>query len=643
MRTKITVTLLVLNAALFSYIFFLEDRFFGPGDPSDHSRKIFHSEAANIDYLKIEGSNLGASHVLERRRDEWRLTSPVDWPANYHAVSRILHRIEYLERETSFSVAEMERHDQTLGDYGLEEPGMTLTFGHGERRHELRFGAATEIGNRLYVLDPAGNRIHVVRRDIVGALATPLDELRSDSIFDIPLFEVRNLTLQVNTPESLKLRVVRSGDSWVFETPIQVPADERTVEATVSGLGNLRVLRFEGEISGDLSPYGLDNPSMRITIDGNMRSQSLLVGNEVPESSGAREYYAKMPRRSKAIPTVFTVDADRIDVLKRAKNTLRDRDFLRLDTESLSSISVAGPDREPVSLQRLETGQWQLVTRQPDQSLRLLPADSSIVERMIQRLADVRARSFEHNSPTEADKEDFGLIEPQRTVTLSGEEDVTLRLGYFSKTRANELYAKTEDAEFVYTVDSSILDALPLLPQFYRDRLLMSRPDGARITSVTIYSLDTDREIFTAELPSRDSTWEEALEDETEETKSAFLALLPELRQLRVQNYILDEFPPILSMGRENRSWIYVVETTFALTGGEEDQTTYFELYLTDRMGGQNMLAGSPELNVVFSARQNLIDAVSTIIEKGEGTPAPAEDVAPATGTPEASEEPAQS
>ncbi len=641
MRTKITVGLLILNAALFSYIFYFEGRIFGPEDITERSRKVFHSEVADIDYLKIEGRNLGATHILERRRDQWRLTSPVDWPANTHAVSRIINQIQYLERETSFMISELERTELTLADYGLDEPGMTLIFGQGDNRHELQFGAATEIGNRLYILDPSSERVHVVRRDIVTALGTPLDELRSDSIFDIPLFEVRSLTLQLNTPRSVKMRVVRSGDSWAFETPIQVPANERAVEATVNNLAGLTVRRFEGEISDGLDAYGLEKPAMRITLDGNRRNQSLLIGSEVSDPPGPREYYAKIPRRTSASPTVFTVDADKVDDLRNAQDNLRDRDFLTFHPEDLSSISIGVHDRDPVSLQRLETGQWQLVSRQPDQSIRLLRADSAVVDRLIERLGNLRARSFESNAPSAADKEEFGLTEPQRKVTLSGARDITLLLGYFSRTRANEIYAKIEGADFVYTVDSSILDALPVISRYYRDRLLMSRPDGAKITSVSLYGLDTDREIFRLELPSSDATWDELLEEEDEAVRDAVQALLPELRQLRVENYILDEFPPMLNMGRETRSWIYVVETTYSLTGGEDDQVTYFELYLTDRMGGQNMLVGSPELNVVFSARQEFVDAVSRLIDKSEEVSAPDPDpeADPAAETPESPEE----
>ncbi len=623
MRTKITVTLVILNVALFSFILYFEDRIFGSDAGAETSNRIFQLETAQVDYLRIDGKHLADTHVLERERERWRLTSPLDWPANHHAVSRILNQIQLLERETSFSTAVLERTDQTLADYGLDNPDMTLIFGYGNTRYELRFAATGGIGNRLYILDPAKDTIHVARREILSALAMPLDQLRSDSIFDIPLFEVRSLTLEITSPQNLKMRVVRSDDKWAFETPIQVPADEYAVQTTVNRLSALKVRRFNGEGTGDLAEYGLNRPTMRITLDGNMRSQELLVGNEVAETTDTREYFAKKPQRADGPATIFTVDADRIDELKDARETLRDRQFLRFSREQLTSIEIGVPNRDPVTLQRLETGQWQLVARQPDQSIRLLPSDTAIVNRLISRLEELRARSFRSDAPSSEDIEEFGLDEPQRSVTLYGASEITLHLGYFSKTRANEIYAKIDGEAFVYTVDSSILEALPVLPQFYRDRLLMSRPDGARITSVNLYSLDREQEIFSVELPSDQASWDDVLNEEDEAVRKAVLALIPELRQLRVQSYVLDEFPRILTFGQEDRPWVYILETTYSLTGGDEDLTTDFELYLTDQMGGESMFVGSWELNVVFLARQTFVDAVTSLIDTFENVPPP--------------------
>ncbi len=617
MRTTVTGLLLLLNVVLFAYIFYFDGLFFGDGADGERSRKIFHAEVVDLDYLRIDGGNLESVHELHRERDRWRLVSPVAWPANEHAVSRILNQLQFLEAETSFSLSEMGRSGQSLSDFGLDDPGIVLTFGREGRRHEVKIGGATESGNRVYILDPVKERIHVVRRELAQALTTPLENLRSDAIFEIPLFEVRSLTLETVSPRNLKMRVVRSEDQWNFETPIQVRADRQAVEAAVNNLAAINVRRFQGEVAGSLETYGLDRPFMRITIDGNMRSQSLLVGAETTDASGEKQYYAKMPRGG-AEATVFTVAADRIDRLADARETLRDRDFLRIDPDRLSAITIGVPNRDPVSLQRLETGSWQLVTRDLDESIRLLRADSTIVNRVIERLRNLRARSFESDAPSSEDLENFGFTEPQRRVSFNGTSDRTLLLGYFSPTRANAIYAKLEGSDFVYTVDSSILEVLPVISRYYRDRLLMSRPEGARITSLALYSLDRDTELFSVELPSREANWEEALVDESEDTRQAVEALLPELRQLRVENYVLNEFPPLLEMGRESRHWVYVLETTYALTGGEEDQISYFELYLTDRMGGQSLLAGSPELNVVFSARREFVEAVSRLIDEAE-------------------------
>ena len=68
----------------------------------------------------------------------------------------------------------------------------------------MLIGDTTKVGNRLYVLSPDGKRIHVVGRSLADSLGLTVSQLQADTIFNIPLFEVRSFNLQTGAPANLR-------------------------------------------------------------------------------------------------------------------------------------------------------------------------------------------------------------------------------------------------------------------------------------------------------------------------------------------------------------------------------------------------------------------------------------------------------
>ncbi|MCC6878001.1 MAG: DUF4340 domain-containing protein, partial [Sandaracinaceae bacterium] len=131
MRTKVTLFLLFLNVALFFFIFRFEREWRTEQAALESRRRVLGPEAANIQSLEITGPGLAAPVRLERRDDAWSLASPLEWPANPHAVLRIANELKFLEHEASFAVADLAANSQSLADYGLEQPQLTVAFRSG--------------------------------------------------------------------------------------------------------------------------------------------------------------------------------------------------------------------------------------------------------------------------------------------------------------------------------------------------------------------------------------------------------------------------------------------------------------------------------------------------------------------------------
>jgi hypothetical protein len=640
MRTKVTLVLVFLNVVLFYYIFHYEAKWKAERAQFEARRRVLGPEAAAIDAFTRSGK---ASPVVraEKRGDSWVLTRPYDWPANPNAVSRILNELQFLEHETSFAVADLPKSGQTLADYGLADPAFTFAFASAGKTYELKIGDDTKIGNRLYVLSPDGARIHVVGRSIVDSLGLALDQLRSESIFTVPVFEVRSLGLQTAAPANLKVRLRREGPRWAFETPILARANQGEVDNTVNALNALLAKKFYEPADPKLEQAGLDAPALRVTLEGNARRETLLLATPSPDGG----YFAKVEDKS----AIFNVEVptDLLERLRNAQETLRDKRILDFEARSVTAFSLVAPGQPELSLQRLEgaTGShsWQLVSRSPlGQAPQTLPADSAIVQDLLQRLELFSARKFLSDAPSAADLENYGFNRPERELTLNlntgggprGTEASTLMLqiGIKPDERATA-YARVANAPFVYQVDPEVLEMTPVLARHFRQRLLRELPQGAHLTGLKLTEAATGTLVFEIANPVALTPESLAQLKLADQTRQALAAILAEMRALRAKRFVADGFnPDHAESGGASHPWKYRLDVTLALTGGAGPATnSTTTLFLTDRLGGTTQLAGTAEFDgVIFEITQELLDAlfVVTYAEKHDpGAPAkPADD-----------------
>ncbi len=658
MRTKVTLVLLLLNVVLFFFIFV-----FGPKWRTDalldqNRTRVLGPEAAAIQSLEISGGRLSETVRIEKRADGWLLTKPVEWPANPHAVSRILNELMLLDHYTSFLVKDLAKSGLSLADYGLDKPQFTLTFTSGNSgglvpgnaasapvtTTTLLIGDMTKVGNRLYVLSPDGKRIHVVGRSLADSLSLTVNQLQADTIFNIQLFEIRSFNLQTGAPGNLRVRLRHDGSRWSFEAPILARASPIQVELAINSLHGLHTYAFM-ENGAALPPdrTGLNNPAFRLTLEGNGRRETLLLGNPVPvaeeapgskpaareePSEPATEYYARMEDRA----PIFTVKFPNTlyTTLRSAQEELRDRHLLDFDSLALTSLTLVAPNRPELTLQRLGNPEqpqasdpWQIVTRATNQAPQTLPAELPLVQRLIEKLQSLQALKFLRDAPQNIELENWGFNRPEREITLNFTtkgvltgggpagampSSVTLLIGVASE-RDGLAYAKLANEPFVYLVDPDILRQSPIAVPYYRSRLLRELPAGARVTGLSLTDTVTKTVLFARRLPDGGS-WDGALAAEPEAKRNALVTVLNQLASLRARSFVLDSFPPSVEIGGETRTWKYALDASIALVGGTGGQTETITVFFTERVGGETQFAGSPGFNVVFEPEQKLLDAL---------------------------------
>jgi hypothetical protein len=672
MRSKVTVVLLFLNVVLFFYIFKFEEQWRAERANLEAKRRVLPPEIASLDSF-TRTAPTGESVRLEKRGDSWWLVKPYDWPANPNAIARIHNELQFLEHETSFAVADLAKGGQTLADYGLEQPALTLELGvagsglredggETKRSYKLLIGDNTRTGNRLYALAPDTGRIHVVNRSLAESVGLPVGDLRTDSVFTIPVFEVRSLNIQTGPPANLKVRLRRdNAGRWGFETPILARATKAHVEATINALNALTTKSFPDPAPGP-DRTGLDSPQLRVTFEGNARRETLLLGLPVdqpasPSEAGAASngagaiYYARFEDKSVVFTT--TVPAPLETVLKSSQDSLRDRHVLDFEPATVTSLALTAPGQPELSLQRLEaaanTGetQWQVVTRANGQAPVTAPADAGLVGELIKQLQALTAAKFLSDAPSAADVENYGFNRPEREISLgqstggglTGNEPSTIVLQVgVSPDHPGVAYARLTNPPFVYEILPDILEDTPVLARHYRQRLLRRLPKDAVISSVSLVDLDTGTPVLERRLKEGEKDWTATIAAEPAVSRHGLELLVEELATLRADRFTADGFAPDHADTPEgSRAWRYRLDYSLAFPGAPE---TPASLFLTERLGGSTLVAGTADFGgATFAVTQPLLDAIFALTYTAQHDPGPAT-MPPATEAPPVTDAP---
>lgn len=652
MRSKVTFLLLALNLALFGYLLLSEHPWSATARIEENRRRVLGPEAANLSALTITTrpapdappGSAPATLRLERRGETWFLAAPLDWPANDFAVRRILNELQFLEHETSFPVADLARNGQTLADYGLDRPRLEIAAtpapapagaaAPAAPSFTLCVGAATAVGNRLYVLSPDGTRVHVVPPSFGSAFgvdaAALLAELRSDQLFTIPVFEARALTLQSGAA-SVRTRLRRDQTRWAFEAPITTRAAKTPVELLINDLNALRVARF---LPADPVPSpevtGLAVPRLRLTLEGNGRRETLLLGlPAAPAAPGAEtvELHARLDDR----PTPFTVavPAAVLATLDQAQTDLRDRRVLAFDPARVAALTISPPEGAapgPLRIQKLDATTGEPVAWRLSSPALAAPAraDAALVAKLLGNLQLVEAAAprpkaspFVSDAPSRVELENLGFNRPERTVTLElaaseptanapldGPSTLVLELAQPGGADPG-LYARVAGQPFVYAVPPETLLLLDVAPLSYRDRELARLPEATRITRLVLRPAADP-----AAPPLLDHTVTDA------PPPPALATLLAGLRQLRAGRVVREGFPATVPVDGVEKPWAYRLEATLSPPGDGP-----LVLAIAERAGGGTQLAGSERLGLVFTLEQPVLDALWTLLQPAPAAP----------------------
>ena len=310
-------------------------------------------------------------------------------------------------------------------------------------------------------MKPKGLLIAVVLLAVLGGLTwwsnkkqaaagkAPADA--STKLLSIPADQFQEIKIKKLTGEVIRLR--NANGKWQIVEPKALPADQDTLGSLVSTLSSLNADKVVEDKAADLKPYGLDNPTLDVSVlkkDG--KTGELLIGDDTPTGSGT---YAKLPGDGKVV-TIATFTKSSID---KSPDDLRDKRLIAFDSDKLTRVELQAKG-QTMEFGKNGQNEWQILKPRP------MRADGGQVDTLIGKLKD--AKMDLSTIDAEAAKK-FTAAAKVATATVtdaSGTQTLEVR-----RDKDKNVFAKGA-AEGQYKVASDIADALDKGVDDFRNKKL---------------------------------------------------------------------------------------------------------------------------------------------------------------------------
>jgi hypothetical protein len=262
-------------------------------------------------------------------------------------------------------------------------------------------------------------------------------------ILTIPEDQIQGIKIKHANGDIIDLR--RDTGKWRILQPKELAADPDAASSLVTALTSVSADKTIEDKATDISPYGLNHPTLDVTVTKKDNSTSeILIGDDTPNNSGS---YAKLPND----PRVFTVFSFVKTSLDKGVNDLRDKRLLAFDSDKLTRVELAAKG-QPVEFSKNGQNEWQILKPAPYR------ADSAQVDTLIGKLKD--AKMDTSLSADDAKKAAAAFASGTKVATATVTDSSGTQTLEVRKDKDKNYYAKSSKVEGIFKIGSDVGDAL---------------------------------------------------------------------------------------------------------------------------------------------------------------------------------------
>lgn len=435
-----TLILVVVLAGLGAYIYFVESK--KPAASADGSsatkEKVFTVEADKINELRV--TYQGETSLLKKEDAGWKMIepTPVDAdPPEPIGVATALTNVEI--------VRVVDENATNLEQFGLANPQIAVAFkADGGASGTLKLGNKNATQGEIYALKNDEKRVFLVSSFQETSFNRKPFDLRDKKILKFERDKADSLIL-ARGANSIELS--RSGSEWKVVRPVPSRSDYSAIEGFITRLSSANMSKLVEENPKDVAKYGLDKPSMTVTIGAGSAKTVL----EVAKAKDGETY-----ARDASRPMVFMVDTTLQGDLDKNFDDYRKKELFEFRPFYLAKLRAAldapgGPKTYEFEKQKPATPSdpetWK-VTRVGGASH---TADQATIDDLLNKLVAIKAESF-----VDA-KTKTGIDKPALVVSASFDE------GKFERVRFGQVgeaaYGLRDGETGIAKIDSNSMRA----------------------------------------------------------------------------------------------------------------------------------------------------------------------------------------
>lgn len=496
MSPRVTLILAIVVAALGVFVWLYEvegaDK---RADAEQTAKQIFPElEAADLTELTLRTSDDQTVH-LARGEEGWRLTAPLDVPADAAAANGAAAALADLVTESVYEDPE------ALENYGLAgEP--TVTGKVGDQSFALLLGDRTPTRSNTYVAQPGDPRVYTVASYRTYALKKSLDDLRDARILSFDRAAVTGIEV---TWQGSGVKLAKGETGWRLREPLDAPADQGTLEGLLSDLGFLRAEAYR-DTPDEETTAALDTPAYRVVLrgEGDEPLAELAVA-----AAGDSQRRAVRGREG----LVYEIAESRFGDFPRTLVAFRFKELTRFSSADANRFELSfqdGDETLTVTGTKDDKGTW---TGSPEA---LVPGKA---RRLISELSSLEAQGIAAEAMGADELAGLGLAPPNALlrVRVAGEEGAEdtvlaeLRLGRLEVGRG--IAAQRPDDPIVYWLEEGLAEHLPVSLEAFRNRFVAEEEPVVEAATDEVAEEEPVVEASTDEEPVVPSTDEVAEEE----------------------------------------------------------------------------------------------------------------------------------
>jgi hypothetical protein len=333
-----TIVLILVLVGLGAYIYFVDSKqpagALGPaGVTMDVKTKVFTVEADKIDEIRITAEK--ETSLVKKVNGTWQMVEPAQSEADQTESSGLATSIAGVEVSRV-----VEENATDLATYGLADPRFKVAFkGADGAAGELHIGERTATQSDLYAVKAGEKRVFLVPSFQETSFNKKPFDLRDKRILTIKRDDIDSLEISGET----RLQLARTGTEWNVRRPVEARGDYSAIEGVLTRIASANMTKIVeqappgGSIAPDvLTKYGLDKPSLTVTVSAGSTKAGLAIGKEEDGTLYARDL---------SRPMVFAVDPTLATDLKKPADEYRNKNVFEFRPFNLARLRVTrGPD-----------------------------------------------------------------------------------------------------------------------------------------------------------------------------------------------------------------------------------------------------------------------------------------------------------